>query len=343
MHTNYRKYITVLNVLSSLAVVLLHANSCFWGFSYEPYWLTANVIESVFYFAVPIFFMISGANLIDYNKRYDTITFFKKRINKTLIPFICWSIIGLIYMQYTGRMSYPAMGEKALINAFVNTNIISIYWYFIPQFAIYMLIPFISAIPEAKRKAVFGYIIIAMLLFNVTFPFVFQLIGLSYNGALYVPLSGYSLYILIGYYIDRYEIASFIRKLLYILGIIGLLVHIIGTWKLSYQGGAIIQTYKGYLNLPCVLYSVSIYTFFKYHNNNKWMGYLYKWLKPIAGTTLGIYLIHWYLLDWFSRNVTIISPLSLTYRIPGGIVCFCTAAVLTKLLQKIPTVNRLVP
>lgn len=27
------------------------------------------------------------------------------------------------------------------------------------------------------------------------------------------------------------------------------------------------------------------------------------------------------------------------YRIPGGIICFCIAAVLTKLLQKIPIIN----
>ena len=107
MHNKYRQYITVLNVLSALSVVFLHANSCFWGFSYEPYWLTANVIESVFYFAVPVFFMISGANLIDYHKRYDTKTFFEKRIHKTLIPFICWSIIGLFYMSIPGHFPSP--------------------------------------------------------------------------------------------------------------------------------------------------------------------------------------------------------------------------------------------
>lgn len=343
MHTEYRQYITVLSVLSALAVVFLHANSCFWGFSYEPYWLSANVIESVFYFAVPIFFMVSGATLIDYNKRYNTKTFFKKRIKKTAIPFIGWSIIGFIYMQYTGRISYPDMGEKALINAFINTNIISIYWYFIPQFAIYLLIPFISAISEERRKLVFGYIIIVMLLFNVTFPLLFQLVGLTYNSALYVPLGGYSLYVFMGYYIDHYEIRSINRKILYVLGTTGLLVHIVGTWKLSYAAGEIISTYKGYLNLPCVLYSMAIYTFFKYHNNDEWMKYLYKWSKPIAGTTLGIYLIHWYLLDWFTRHVTLVSPLSLIYRIPGGIICFCIAAVLTHLFQKIPIIHRIVP
>ena len=151
-----RKYITFLNVFSALAVVLLHANSCFWGFSYEKYWISANVIESVFYFAVPVFFMISGATLLDYNKRYSTITFFKKRIAKTLIPFVAWSIIGLFYMIYTGRVLIADIGERWLINSFFNTNIISIYWYFIPQFAVYMLIPFIAAIPAEKRKAPFA-------------------------------------------------------------------------------------------------------------------------------------------------------------------------------------------
>lgn len=214
-------------------------------------------------------------------------------------------------MQYTGRISFTDMGEKALINALINTNIVPIYWYFIPQFAIYLLIPFISAISEEKRESAFRYIIIVMLLFNVAFPLLFQLIGLTYNGALYVPLSGYSLYIFIGYYIDCYEISSANRKLLYILGIIGLLIHIVGTWELSYSAGEIIQTYKGYLNLPCVMYSIAIYTFFKYHNGNTWMEYLYRWSKPIAETTLGIYLIHWYLMDWFSRHVPDISPLSL--------------------------------
>ena len=71
-------YISVLAVLSTFAVVFLHSNGCFWAFSKSRYWLTANIIESVFYFAVPIFFMISGATLINYKERYDTKTFFKK-------------------------------------------------------------------------------------------------------------------------------------------------------------------------------------------------------------------------------------------------------------------------
>ncbi len=34
-----------------------------------------------------------------------------------------------------------------------------------------------------------------ILLFNVTFPFVFSVVGLTYNTALYLPLGGYSLFV----------------------------------------------------------------------------------------------------------------------------------------------------
>lgn len=54
-------------------------------------------IEALFYFAVPVFFMLTGATLINYRKRYGTGTFFKKRLLKTLVPFIIWSIIGICW------------------------------------------------------------------------------------------------------------------------------------------------------------------------------------------------------------------------------------------------------
>ena len=72
-----KTYITVLNVFSAIAVVALHVNGCFWQFSRSSYWFTANIIESVFCFAVPVFFMITGVTLFDYTKRQDTEIFFR--------------------------------------------------------------------------------------------------------------------------------------------------------------------------------------------------------------------------------------------------------------------------
>lgn len=80
-------YIQNLMVISTLAVLFLHMNRVFWSFSYEPYWISADLIESISYFAVPVFFMISGVTLMDYRKRYTTREFFQKRLKKTVLPF----------------------------------------------------------------------------------------------------------------------------------------------------------------------------------------------------------------------------------------------------------------
>ena len=97
-HSQYT-YISVLNVMAAVAVIMMHANVSFWVDKTKPYWDTANVIESVFYFAVPVFFMLTGATLIDYHERYSTKEFFLKRFKKTVIPFIGWSVFSLLWQS----------------------------------------------------------------------------------------------------------------------------------------------------------------------------------------------------------------------------------------------------
>lgn len=44
--------------------------------------------------------MISGAMLLDFREKYDLKEYFLKRINKTFIPYLVWSILGLIIQIY---------------------------------------------------------------------------------------------------------------------------------------------------------------------------------------------------------------------------------------------------
>ena len=47
--------------------------------------------------------------------------------------------------------------------------------------------------------------------------------------------------------------------MIYVFALAGLLLHIIGTRELSVKAGSIQSLYKGYNNLPCVLYSLGIF------------------------------------------------------------------------------------
>ena len=120
-------YIDVLSVLAALAVVSLHTNGCFWQFSAtERYWKTANIIEGLCYFAVPIFFMINGATLIDYRSRYSTVEFFKKRVMKTVIPFISWSLIGILFrLYYLKDLKIEELSMRWIVQGINHTSIVA--------------------------------------------------------------------------------------------------------------------------------------------------------------------------------------------------------------------------
>ena len=120
--TRKSESIMLMNVISMLAVVYLHANDCFWTFSTDRYWKSANIIEAGLYFAVPCFFMITGANLLDYRQRYDTKTFLIKRAKKTVLPYIFWSFIGIGFNICMHNLQWNNVTIKYVITGLVNGN-----------------------------------------------------------------------------------------------------------------------------------------------------------------------------------------------------------------------------
>ncbi len=337
-------YISFMSVVSCVAVVMLHTNGCFWLFEPEStYWASANVIESTLYFAVPIFFMIPGVTLLDYRKRYDTKTFFKKRANKTLIPFLIWSVIGLLVLSpFKEELSLKGMTVKRFIDLVFNCKILSIYWFFIALFALYMCIPVLSAIPEEKRKEVYTYLVIVSLLFNTALPFVFGLADISYNIQIYVAVgTGYVDYLCAGYLLSHYELSKKKQYMVYLAGIAGLLAHIIGTYVCSIRAGEISALYKGYTNLPCFLYSMAIFLFFK-NIGQKIPDKAMRIIKTLSNYTFGVYLMHWYFME-FIMNVFKADIYGFGFRIGAAFLIAAICMGITAVAQKIPILKRILP
>ena len=336
---NYIKY---LSIISSLAVVILHTNGCFWIFSREKYWISANIIESICYFAVPIFFMITGCTLLDYNERYSTKEYFIKRIKKTLIPFIVWSIFSIIWCIFFKHENINT-NIFSMIYGIINTKYNTIYWFFPCLFSIYLIIPFISNIKKENRKCTFKYAIIVTFVFNSLLPLIANILNIEYNSAYYLPtFMGYVIYILIGYYINKYEINKDKRIVIYLFGILGLLTQIIMTHILSYKYGTVITTFKDYLNVSAILYSSAIFLFFKNLKNKKAINILESLTSHFSNTTFGIYLIHYYLIDVTIR-VLGVNIYSIYYRIFGGIIIFLISSIMIKIMKKIPIIKNCVP
>lgn len=341
------EYITLLNVLSAIAVVFLHTNNCFWTFSTESYWFSANIVECLFYFAVPVFFMITGATLMEYKERYSTKQFMIRRIRKTVIPFLVWSAIGLLAKLCAGKIAPSDMNIKYMINSMLGTSVIGIYWFFPALFCMYLCIPLFASVNKDHRKQVFSYLTVICFIVNCLVPFadsVFQL-GLEWPFSVSVA-SGNLLYLLIGYLLNIYDLKARERVGVYILAIIGLLMHIIGTYRLSIESGAIVQTFKGYDNVPCILYSVGIWVFVKKHGTSimrSKIGGVIRWIEKY---TFGIYLTHYYgirVVRWVFENVFSVSYVSLLYRLGSPAIIIAISISVIYVMRKLPVIKNIVP
>lgn len=343
--SNRIEYISLASVLSAIAVVYLHANGCFWTFSTSRYWITANVIESVFYFAVPMFFMISGAMLIDFNKKYTLKEYFSKRIHKTLIPYIAWSFIGLaIQFFYIKNIELSSVDLTYVVNGLLNGSLVGVYWFFIPLFCIYLCIPLFSAISDDKKKDIFVYVSIATFILNILIPFLISVFSIPIEFPWSIELmGGYLFYTITGYLLHKYEFPKKYRFILYGLALVGLLLHIFGTYYLSISAGEIVRTYKHYMNVPCVLYSIGLFVFVKYDlvrilRFDK----VSKIVRSLDFYTFGIYLVHWYLLKFLSITFNL-NTTSIFYRLFAPIVVLIMSVIIIYAIRKIPIIRNIVP
>lgn len=331
-------YISALTVFSSFAVVMLHCNGIFWQHRTDI-WLSSCLIETLFYFAVPVFFMITGATLIDYKKRYSTHAFFRKRLERTVIPFLIWSCIS-VAVAY-GNNPGIDLGIGSVIEGIMNQEYTSVYWFFMPLFAIYLSIPILADIEHKTRT--FRYMAIVGCM-TISLFSMFRHQGVQvFPAALDLPTcGGFLLYPILGYLLHHEELQRGARYLLYAAGITGFFMHFISCWYFTPDDGPICGAFKNYLYLTTVAQACAVFVWVKYHaellEQRNWCKKIIRFIQP---ATLSIYLSHIYL--HYTLTGTIADAASLLYRTVGAVLLFATLAIAIRLLQRVPVLRRFFP
>lgn len=331
-------YFDVLNVLAALSVIFLHCNGIVHTYSNTLAWKQALGIEVICYWAVPVFLMLSGANLMNYREKYSTKTFFQKRFMRTLIPFVAWSIIVAVEKG----ISPFIIGKRNFIDQFFNCKIEAIYWFFIPLFAIYFSMPVLSLLKDNKK--ILWYMAGGAVVFNSVLPELFRYLKLSYNYNLsMMTVTGLLVFPIIGYLFATTDFSRKQRLIIYALGVLGAVLRYTATYFLSVRDGAMNKMFFGYTSYYSVFLACAVFTFFKYLPLNEIFSRSTKAqtvLKNISGCSLGIYLIHmmvYRLLDNF------IPTYCWQWRLLVPFLIYAIALAVTYLLKKIPVVRYIVP
>ena len=338
-------YISLAKIFAVFAVVILHTNGRFWSFKYnfyKNYWISANIIECVFYFAVPVFVLCIGATLLDFNEKYGLIKYYRRRIFKVIIPLLSWNVILYFYRTYflknfpKGQISFAYLWDL-----YYNHRIYFIFGSFHQFLVVYMFIPLVAYIKKLNKIKIYSYCFIILVVTQSLIPYIINVFHLPLVW-IYKRKVKYIIYIFPGYIIQNYKFPKLYRYIIYILGLSGLLIHIFGTQILTLRYRRINLMHKGYFNIPCILYSCSIFLFIKENAYLLFKIINKKYINKIGSLTIGPFFLHLPIIDTFHKYMKI-DPYSFNYRLYGGIFVCTICLIITAILKKIPLFNYILP
>ena len=301
----------------------MHTNGAFWNFveqKYAKYWISANAIESIFYFAVPMFVLCIGATLLDFNEKYGLIEYYYRRFIKVVIPLISWNIILYYYRVYILKsLPKESLNFEKIWNLYFLNKINKIFGSFRRFLLTYMIIPSIAYVNKSWKIQIYSYCFITLIITNSLIPYLINI----FHPNLYWPYSfkpGYIIYVFPGYIIQNFNFSTTIKFLIYILGFIALLIHLYGTQILTLRYNRIIRTHKGYFNVPCIIYSCSTFLFIKEYSYFLTKIINRKYINMIGSLTIGPFFIHLPMIDTIHKYYKI-DRYNFNYRFFCGIIC----------------------
>ena len=301
-------YMDVLNIFATFAVVMLHSTGyAFWNVGNAP-WREAVVLQVLFIFAVPVFFMISGANLLDYRLKEDSRTFFKKRLHRIAIPFIFWTIIWFVY-QNVQEWHHPWSNWHTyarLFNGLMHNSVQPIFWFFYIIIGFYLSAPLLTKIFTVENKALVQYLIVLNLIINGFISYYYQVKqqdDFALIGGFSIGLSGSIVFFAIGWYLKHFPLTKRQTQLLTIAGLVSVVIMIVATIVLSNRRGEYQHQVYTIWGIFGITWSVAVYNLFQRSLANfQPKPYVARLLKNMAGASLGVYVIHDFFIDMISRQ-----------------------------------------
>jgi surface polysaccharide O-acyltransferase-like enzyme len=253
------RHLDILNIAACASVVVLHATGEVFSFSLSGTWWAAMLLQSLGHFAVPVFFMLSGATLLDYRQRYTTREYFHKRWQRIGIPFIFWTCFYIVWNQLA--LKAPVLtGPLAVFDIFLNNGASNIFWFFYALVPIYLLIPVLSLIDWQKNRRVLFYLLALFFLFNQILPLLSRFAGIGITSYMDLPFkASYLDYALLGYFLQHLRLTPLRRSLLLAGGGVGFAGMAGGTWLLSRPAGVTDTFLMDYHSLFCYMSAIAVF------------------------------------------------------------------------------------
>lgn len=285
-------------LLAAFAVVLTHAAAIL-GMQRHSLGDLDWWVSSGFYFAarwcVPVWVMLSGALLLGSSRTEGLREFYSRRATRVLLPLLAWSLIYSIWVFARAYLKGEPLPILEQIVRCVNGNSYYHMWYLYMVVFLYLFTPFFRMIVRHATPAQLWFLVVVGFVFQET-----NLIhaamtslkpGLFINGFLvFTPY----------YFLGHLLMKSFdrIRSAPLVIGVIVSFVIGFAGWKIPiWNGEQMLGFFHSYISLPVISMSTCLFLLFKRMKRP----FLGDRNSEIAQATLGIYLLHAFVLDVVGR------------------------------------------
>lgn len=360
MQSKKTLYLELMRILAAFFVIFNHTRTTgFFLFSlYEPnsfqYWIC--LIFSIFCkFSVPLFFMISGALLLD--RQSESF----KRLYTHRVGHMCFILIAWSFFYYLTeiRAGNETFSLVRFFSRLYDSNWNVSYWY------LYAFIPFLMSLPLLQRIAQnlsnreYLYLLALYVAFNMILPSVQYLLwhgdhNLNTSLRLAWISSNIFIYPLIGYFLQHRAKDYWNMKKILLLWSANILTILLSCY-LTYLRAKITgicdeDNSQTFHNTFILINCITIFVTLQYWgNHSKILEKLQKPIISIGSCTFGIYLLHIYIKDFTSLTPRLWHIFQEQIHMPAIIYAFfyCAAIfvccyLITLVIKHIPIIRKLV-
>lgn len=333
---NRMEWVDTLRALAAISVIMVHASSEIvkqYSKIENGKWWAAHIYDSTCRYSVAIFFMLTGALLLQ--KTYPIREFIRKRAGRIFWPFLFWSLVYITYQIYMKHYYGKVITPKYVYEfSFIKLRAGAEYhlWYIYAIFGIYLFIPIFTYWTSKSKLNTLHYFLLVWLVGIIASNHLLRDYITQFDLSYFSANLGY---VVLGYYLsERFHNKQIISWSFWIF-VVGVLLTIFSTYHYTFKQHSFYGGFYNYLNVNIIIAASGFFLLFR-HQIKPW-NFLQPVLTFIGKYSYGIYLSHVLILALLGKigiDGMIIHP---WIGIPiTTIACLALATGITWLLSKLP-------
>ena len=324
-------YFEWLRLFAAAAVVLIHTAAKRWlSISHTvPEWEVLTLWDSLVRWPVPIFIMITGALFLP--RRTELKTALGRYIPRMAVCFLVWSGV---YALYAGELTL-----NGLVSGYYHL------WYLPFLCGVYLTLPFLQKIAGDDTLA--DQLLAVSLTVGTLFPWLVKLgeLLLPEQSGLLTTLAGQVNYtfffdhislLLLGHRLHRTELSRKQRRVIYLLGVLGVSVTGIATIWATNRADFQNSLFFDFAAPNNLCAAAALFVFARQHLRS-----LPKWVAVPAKHSFGIYLVHALVIDLLADRGYHVLTWDPVWSVPVlSAAVFAISLTLAALLRRIPLIGK---